>query len=411
MPDFKSNTKEVDVLIIGAGPSATVAASILHKKGYTVHIVEKQKFPRFVIGESLLPRCMENFQKANLIETIESHGFQKKFGAMFAKADEYCDFEFANQFTEGWGWTWQVQRADFDKVLAEEVQNRGVTLEYETEVTDVKFENDGSSTTTVKNKDSEYYIKARYIVDSSGYGKVLPRLLNLEKPSNLPPRTSIFCHVKPRQVSESPERKRIIIIVHLDNVWGWVIPFSDGTSSIGMVGDSEEMDNIKGSMEEQMRHWIANVQALRDRFTDSEFIFEPRKIAGYSSDVKQLHGKGYVLTGNASGFLDPIFSSGVTLATESSALAAELIEKELEGEPVDWDLSYTEHIKKGNAVFKAFIEAWYRGDLQKIFFSENRNEKIRKQICSVLAGYVWDQNNPFVTKPERILANLSQVIR
>src|SRR6188472_1801923 len=101
-------TEQVDVLVIGAGPSGTVAASIVNKSGFKVKIVEKLKFPRFVIGESLLPRCMVPLEEAGFLDAIKAKGFQQKFGAKFVKNDLVCDFDFSNQFTEGWTWTWQV---------------------------------------------------------------------------------------------------------------------------------------------------------------------------------------------------------------------------------------------------------------------------------------------------------------
>ena len=136
-------TQEVDVLVIGAGPSGSVAAGIIKKAGYNVHMVEKEKFPRFVIGESLLPRCMEALEEAGLLDAVKAQGFQQKFGAKFLRKDDVCDFNFDEQFTEGFSWTWQVPRGDFDKTLAEEVQRKGVTIHFETTVTDIKF--DGSN--------------------------------------------------------------------------------------------------------------------------------------------------------------------------------------------------------------------------------------------------------------------------
>src|SRR4051812_43897293 len=122
--------KEVDVLVIGAGPSGTIAASIIHKAGYSVQIVEKMKFPRFVIGESLLPRCMEALEEAELLDAVKAKDFQRKDGAKFVMGGDICDFNFSNQYTQGWQWTWQVPRAEFDKTLADECERKGVAISY-----------------------------------------------------------------------------------------------------------------------------------------------------------------------------------------------------------------------------------------------------------------------------------------
>ena len=146
--------KEVDVLVIGAGPSGTIAASILKQGGLNVQIVEKQLFPRFVIGESLLPRCMEALEEAKFLDAVKAKNFQQKEGAKFVMGDQVCDFNFIQQFTPGWNWTWQVPRSEFDKVLADECEKMGIPLSYETEVTDIKIFDDHSITTVVKEKRS-----------------------------------------------------------------------------------------------------------------------------------------------------------------------------------------------------------------------------------------------------------------
>ena len=163
--------EKVDVLVIGAGPSGTVAASIVNKAGYKVKIVEKLKFPRFVIGESLLPRCMEALTEAGFIDAVKEKGFQEKFGAKFVKNGKVCDYLFADQFTHGWNWTWQVPRAEFDKTLADTVEKMGVPINYESTVTGIEFNGSDSITTVEDSNGNKSRIEARFIVDGSGYGR------------------------------------------------------------------------------------------------------------------------------------------------------------------------------------------------------------------------------------------------
>lgn len=403
--------EQVDVLVIGAGPSGTVAASILKNEGFQTKIIEKQLFPRFVIGESLLPRCMDNLAAAGLLQAVEKGGFQQKFGAKFVRNGETCDFDFSEQFTKGWDWTWQVPRAEFDLLLARETEKKGVPIDFESEMVGVAFNEDGSSLTTVRRKDgTSYNVQARFIIDASGYGRVLPRLLDLDKPSNFPVRASFFCHLQDNHRPEGLDGNRITIVVYNQDVWIWIIPFSSGVTSVGVVGAPEIINRFEGTPEDQYQQWLQDVPELKERFAGSTRLFEPRKITGYSSSVKQLYGKGYVLTGNSTEFLDPVFSSGVTLATESGAVAAKLAARQLTGETINWEEAYANYMKHGVDVFRTFVTTWYDGSLPKIFFSKQSNPEIKKQICSVLAGYVWDMDNPVVRKHERAVKALAQIL-
>lgn len=405
--------KNVDVLVIGAGPAGTVAASIIHKSGLKVHMVEKEKFPRFVIGESLLPRCMEALEEAGLLDAVKAKGFQEKFGAKFVRGKEFCDFNFQEQFSNGYKWTWQVPRGDFDNTLAEEVQRKGIHIDFETTVTDIKFDGSDSTTTVVDKDGNTSLIKARFIVDSSGYGRVIPRLFNLDKPSNLPPRKSMFAHVNDPNRLKFEEPNRIMVVVHQPKTWIWVIPFSTGVSSVGFVGDPEFFkEHSDKTPEEQLRYLINSEPHLKERFGNEQFIFDPKTLEGWSVTTEQFFGDGFVLTGNVTEFLDPMFSSGVTLATASSQRAANLVIRQLQkGETIDWKKEFVDPTMQGVNVFRTYVMGWYDGTLHDIFFAKEINEDFKKQICSVLAGYVWDTDNPFVKKHDRAVKSLAEVIR
>ncbi|MEW4922237.1 NAD(P)/FAD-dependent oxidoreductase [Algibacter sp. 2305UL17-15] len=403
--------ENVDVLVIGAGPSGCVAASYLQKSGCVIKVVEKSKFPRFVIGESLLPRCMDHFEETGLLDCLKAQNFEVKEGARFIKGKEVCDFDFSKKHTEGWNWTWQVPRADFDIVLVNELIERGVDITLEQEVIDVIFNDDGTSITTIKTKEGQINtIGAKYIIDSSGYGRVLPRLLNLEKPSELLNQSSIFAHVKDVKRPEGWEGTRITFDVIDTRTWFWVIPFSNGTTSIGFVGSTEFIESFTGNSTKKLADMLKLSDYYHDRFEGVDFLFHPVEIKNYSKSVTNLYGKGYVLTGNSAEFLDPVFSSGVTFATESALLAAKLITKELQNIPVNWEVEYADYIKKGVNVFATYVKEWYTGNLQKIFFHKPENPEIKKQICAVLAGYVWDETNPFVKNHHRLVKTVAHII-
>jgi flavin-dependent dehydrogenase len=402
---------ETDVLVIGAGPSGTVAASIIHQAGFKVRVVEKIKFPRFVIGESLLPKCMEPLEEAGFLDALKRHGFQEKFGAKFVRDGKVCDFNFSEAFTPGWTWTWQVSRADFDTILSNEVSRMGIPVDFETGVTDIKFYPDHSITTVVDNEEKSREIRAKFIVDASGYGRVIPRLFNLDKPSNLPPRKTLFAHAVDVNRTAYHEPNRITIILHRRDVWIWVIPFSTGITSVGFVGGTEFFNDLNGSDEEKLRYLIQSEPELTERFRGCEFTLSPRSLEGWSMSTETFFGDGFVLTGNVTEFLDPIFSSGVTLATVSGQRAAHLVIDQLNGKKVNWKKDYTEFMMQGVNTFRSYVMGWYDGHLQDIFFAKKPNPEIQRQICSVLAGYVWDTTNPYVKNHDRALKALATVLK
>lgn len=402
----------VDVLVIGAGPSGCVSASYLHQQGLKVKVVEKATFPRLVVGESLIPRVMDHFDEAGLLPALDKMGFEKKFGARFIRGNQVCHFDFSKKYSEGWDWTWQVPRADFDNTLAQEIISKGVDLEFDSEVVTIDFQN-SNSTTTIKDKAGNLKtIQAKFIIDSSGFGRVLPRLLDLDTPSGLDPHSSIFSHVVDENRPDGTEGTLISFDILETEVWLWVIPFSNGKTSVGVVAPTEFIEKLSenGDTTQALQNAISQSDYYKKRFGGLPFLFPPIKLSNYSRSVKKMYGDGFALTGNSSEFLDPVFSSGVSFATESGMLAAKLAIKQLQGEKIDWQTQFEDYMRKGVAVFSTYVKEWYTGNLQNLFFHQPENPDVKRKICAVLAGYVWDNNNPFVTKHDKIIKNMAYLI-
>ena len=206
------------------------------------------------------------------------------------------------------------------------------------------------------------------------------------------------------------EPNRITIVVHEPGVWIWVIPFSSGITSVGFVGDPAFFKKYEGSDEQQLRTLIASQPYLAERLKDVELVFPPRVLESWSTTTDTFYGDGFVLTGNVTEFLDPIFSSGVTLATVSSQIAAKLVIRKLNGDKIDWQKEYTEQMMQGVNTFRSYVMAWYEGTLDTIFFSERQDIEIKNKICSVLAGYVWDTSNTYVKDHATALTKLAKLI-
>ena len=399
-----------DVIVIGAGPSGAVAAALLAMKGRRVVVLERETFPRFSIGESLLPQCMEYLEEASMLEAVVAAGFQKKNGAVFQHSGKYSNFDFSEQFTEGWSETFQVERSSFDKILADEAERLGAEIRYGCEIKAVEL-GDPLSTVTFQQPDgSTSTLTAHYLMDASGFGRVLPRLLGLEEPSDFPLRSSLFTHIEDNIQAHNFDRDKILISVHPTHrdVWFWLIPFSNGRSSIGVVAEPEFLDQYDGDAAAKLRALVEEDPELANILVEAAWDSEANQIRGYSAKARPLASNQYALLGNAAEFIDPVFSSGVTIALRSASMAARLLNKQLPGEFVDWEREYADPLGKGVTTFRAFVNAWYDGRFQDVIFYPKQSKEIRRMICSILAGYAWDEQNPYVKSPERRLNSLAQ---
>lgn len=407
-----------DVIIIGAGPAGATAAAMLAQAGKSVIVFERQHFPRFSIGESLLPQCMEYLKEAGLMNLVitqaDALGFQYKDGAAFYRNGEHIFFDFQKKSSPGPGTTFQVKREQFDSILADGAAYYGAEIYHGMTVTAVNFENEASVQVTVTHDadNSVYTVEGRYLLDASGFGRVLPRLLELESPSDFPVRQAAFCHVKTDLTGGDFDRNKILITVHPSEpgIWYWLIPFADGTASLGVVGGVEYFSHNTDAKDALWQR-VNEESHLLEVLGDFEVIRPEQLITGYSANVSTLYGDRFALLGNAGEFLDPVFSSGVTIALKSSSIAVPLVLRELAGEEVDWHHEFSLPLRKGITAFHSFVKGWYDTRFQNVVFYKQQQPEIKAMICSILAGYAWDTNNPYVRDSERRLNVLAELCR
>ncbi|MGV8996673.1 MAG: NAD(P)/FAD-dependent oxidoreductase [Parvibaculaceae bacterium] len=403
-----------DVVIIGAGPSGSVAAAMLADAGLSVEVLERAHFPRFSIGESLLPQAMEWLDEAGLLQDVVEAGFQHKNGATFSWGDREESFDFRDKSSSGWGTTYQVQREKLDLILAKGAARKGARVQFGQTVVAIRPHPTRPSLTVRDEAGNERVIDTRFILDGSGFGRVLARMLDLEVPVSVPQRMSIFTHVKDNIPHGLHDRNKIIVTINEKNtdIWYWFIPLADGLTSVGVVGRPEQLSVYGSTREEQLTNLIAESGKMAKLLVNSVRVRDVGEISGYACKVSQLSGDGYALLGNAGEFLDPVFSSGVTIALKSASLASKLVVRQLDGETPDWKREYAEPLGRGIETFRAYVNGWYDGDLQRVIFGTPADSnKVKQMITSVLAGYAWDEENPFVQQPVKYLNMLAALGR
>jgi len=405
-------TTKTDVLVIGAGPSGSVAAAYLAARGYSVEVVERVHFPRFSIGESLLPQSMEFLEEAGLLDCVLAGHFQHKNGAVFRRGNDEQSLDFRDKTASGWGTTFQVRRDLFDQILARGAAEKGAHVVFGEEVIRFTPGEDGVQALVRNENGVEREIEARFALDASGFGRVLARLLSLDRPADFPVRKAVFSHVRDNISDVTFDRKKILVSIHPENsaIWYWLIPLADGLSSIGAVGPEADLSAAGADNQAQLFNLVGQAERMNELLANAEQIRPAGTITGYACKVDSLVGPGFALLGNAAEFLDPVFSSGVTIALKSAILAGKALDRKFQGETVDWAFEFEEPLKIGIETFRSYVEGWYDASLQEIIFSQpQRTTDVKRKIISVLAGYAWDTDNPFVRDPKRYLAAVQEL--
>lgn len=342
---------QYDCLVIGAGPAGGTAACLISDAGYETALIERESMPRFHVGESLMPEIYWSIQRLGLLDKMKSGMFTKKNGVQFVndKGKESRPFFFAEHDSRECSKTWHVQRAEFDNLLFEKASENGADCIDQMRATNIAFaepNSDGLHCVTVKGKDgSTFDIKSKLVIDASGQSSLISNRLGLRMVNPELKKAAIWgyyenakrnssmpgggcqngaCNVGPCK-DGAGRACEVTCILHTKSkaCWFWYIPLSDGSVSVGLVGDNDDLLKRLGTKEEIFAEEMQNCPALLSRLEGAKQTGKINAAKEFSYTSKECAGDGWILAGDAYGFIDPVYSSGVFLALKSGEMAAD----------------------------------------------------------------------------------------
>ncbi len=391
--------EKYDVAIIGGGPAGSTAATLLGKAGRRVIVLEREKFPRFHIGESLLPFSMQTFTRLGLQEKLRAH-FVEKFGGEIAEAggEKAAKFYFKDGFASRTDRSYQVTRSKFDKMLLDHAGESGAEICEETSVDEVTFDDDGvtlrvcgpepAGVTDPRYKKIRRELRAKYVIDASGRNSVIGNKFKLKKSYQHLQKLSLFAHY------EGVEREAgidgtLTRMVRTLGSWFWVIPLEDDRTSIGVVLEAADFKKSGLSAEEFFERAIAEQPLMRNRIGDGRRVSQVYTAADFSYRSEKLTGNCWLLAGDAAGFIDPVFSSGVFLAVLAGEQAADVLHEVLDHPKRARRLfrHYERLVNRAMDVYLRFVESWYAGkEFIEVFLTPTQLFQIPPAVNAVLGG-------------------------
>jgi flavin-dependent dehydrogenase len=396
------SAESYDVVVVGGGPAGSVCSTRLASKGKSVLLLERDKHPRFHLGESLLPNSMGVLSEVGVLDEVRSR-FMVKRGARFVDGlDPACAtrYAFAEAFHATWDHAFQVPRDEFDALLFRRAGASGAELREEWEATRVLAEGERAVGVEARGPDgSTREIRARFVVDASGRNALVARAAAGVKRIAHLDRTALFTQVRGAWRDAGEREGDIQIVVFGDNPddrgWFWSIPFADGRTSVGCVVSSAWVRARHGMAPEALfADAVRSSPAAGFLFGGGAPLFPPRAMADFSFQVDDLRGDGWVTLGDAGGFIDPLFSTGAHLAMHGGLRAADAIDAALEAGDVSrqrfeaWERSQ----RLGANIFVGVVQAFYAGDLTSYLFAKEQHPFLRRAITSLLAGDVFDED-------------------
>jgi flavin-dependent dehydrogenase len=380
-----------DVLVIGGGPAGSTISALLAERGRNVVLLEKERHPRFHIGESLLPLNMPLFERLGVAADIEHIGMPK-YGAEFVSQwhDKPVHVDFANAWDHSFPSTYQVRRSEFDQVLFRNAARKGARTIEGCRVTGVDFHADGAVVTARHEDGLEQRWRTRFVADASGRDTFLANRLGIKRRNKKNNTAALFGHFSSaRRLPGKIEGN--ISLFWFEHGWFWFIPLADGATSIGAVCSPTYMKSRKTEPGQFLLDTIALCPTLAERLRDASLISPVTATGNYSYMAEHTSGRNYLLLGDAFAFVDPVFSTGVLLAMQSGFVGADTIETcldrphEAQGALKAFDAS-TRH---GLQVFSWFIYRVMTPALRNLLMSPTPRFRLQPAILSVLAGDVF----------------------
>ncbi len=378
-------------VVIGAGPAGSTAGAALARAGEKVLIVEKEKFPRFRIGESLLPAGNDYFEKTGVWEKLLAAGFVEKYGAEFydGRTGRGVHIIFANGFFGGPAMTFQVERAVFDQVLLDHAASCGCAVRMETRVTGARRAGAGWELELAGADAGQ--VTADWIFDASGRDAVMGRMLGVPHDAlNYPKRMAVYNHFSgvPRRTDRRGGNTHII---RLPGGWFWVIPLAGGKTSVGLVMPLAEAGG--GQLRDpEAVFWrtVRETKLLPEMMEEAKPLDKYRVTADYCYCHARFADDGLFMIGDASSFIDPIFSSGVSLACASASRAVETcLRLKRTGRRFDRgeQRRFTAYMKERVLTVRKLVESFYDPASFEIFMQPTNRGRVFAAVNAVMAGH------------------------
>ena len=389
------NDKSLDCVIMGGGPAGATVATVLAQHGRRVRVLEKARFPRPHIGESLMPQTYWTFKRIGMLDKLRRTDFPRKQSVQFinASGSESQPFYFPDFDPGEHSTTWQVPRPEFDKLMLDNARDHGVEVTEGAIVDRVFFEGKRAVGVRAVIDGATLEIPAKVVVDATGQSAVLSRQLNLRETDDKLKNASIYAYYKgAARDSGRNAGATVIIYTPSGNGWFWSIPLPDDVTSIGLVAPPEALWSAEGDdLQTKFQEAIRSCPGMAARLANASQIGSISVTKDFSYRARRMAGEGWVLIGDAFGFLDPIYSSGVMLALKSGELAADAIHEALQAK----DLSgrrlgcFAAQFTDGMQTIRQLVHAFYDPNFSFAKFSREYPEQT-SHIVRILIGDVFN---------------------
>jgi flavin-dependent dehydrogenase len=380
-----------DVIIVGGGPGGSTAGALLARAGRRVLLLEKEVFPRFHIGESLLPFGNDVLKRSGAWEKVAAAGFMPKYGAEFMTGNGavFQRFWFANGLVPGYGQTFQVERARFDDILLRHAADCGCDVRQGVTAKSAQPDRQGVTARFADANDAVTEARARWILDASGRDTFLGRVLELPRIRlDIPKRIAVYAHFSGCYRNDGDAAGHISII-RLKNGWFWLIPLDADRTSVGMVGSLEDLKPFGTDVARWFERAVNESTEVFNRMQRAQRLGPFYTTSDYSYRYKVLAGDRFLLIGDAGGFIDPIFSSGVFIASRSGELAADAV---LRADAAGRALSrreqkrHTRRLHRMMHIYQRMIHVYYDDRAFEVFMHPQSRFGVVQSVNSMLAG-------------------------